>query len=104
MRMRRIAFFVLAILVAFAASADAEPQWLTLPPTPSLPRAAQSGYAPVNGIRIWYATFGRGEPVILLHGGLVNRNWWGNQVRALQKEYRVIVMDSRGHERSTRNA
>ena len=76
----------------------------TLPPTPTLPPAAQSGYAPVNGIRIWYATFGRGEPVILLHGGLVNANWWGNLVRELQKHYRVIVMDSRGHGRSTRNA
>ena len=82
----------------------AEPQWQTLPPTPTLPPAVQSGYAPVNGIRIWYATFGRGEPVILLHGGLGNANLWGNQVRELQKHYQVIVMDSRGHGRSTRNA
>ena len=86
-----------------AADADAEPQWMTLPPTPSLPKAAQSGYAPVNGIKIWYAAFGRGEPVILLHGGLANADYWGNQVRALQKSYRVVVMDSRGHGRSTRN-
>ena len=48
---------------------------------PSLPKPVQSGYAPVNGIKIWYATFGRGEPVILLHGGLANSNYWGNQVR-----------------------
>ncbi|MGC2411444.1 MAG: alpha/beta hydrolase [Stellaceae bacterium] len=100
--MRRIALFYLLMLVAPAARA--EPQWLTLPPTPTLPQAAQSGYAPVNGIRIWYATFGRGEPVILLHGGLANSNYWGNQVRELAKRYRVIVMDSRGHGRSTRNA
>ena len=48
-------------------------------------------------------TFGNGEPVILLHGGLANSNYWGNQVPALAKHYRVIVMDSRGHGRSTRN-
>jgi pimeloyl-ACP methyl ester carboxylesterase len=30
------------------------------------------GYAPVDGIRIWYAEFGHGSPVILLHGGLAN--------------------------------
>src|SRR6202049_324432 len=86
-----------------AATANAEPQWLTLPPTPSLPTAAQSGYAPVNGINIWYATFGQGEPVILLHGGLANADYWGNQVPDLAKRFRVIVMDSRGHGRSTRN-
>lgn len=77
---------------------------MTLPPTPTLPPAIKSGYAPVNGIKIWYATFGRGAPVILLHGGLANANYWGNQVRALERAYRVIVMDSRGHGRSTRDA
>jgi len=95
-------FYVLTCLASTAA-ADAEPQWLTLPPTPSLPKPAQSGYAPVNGIRIWYATFGRGEPVLLLHGGLANSNYWGNQVPPLARTYRVIVMDSRGHGRSTRD-
>jgi len=53
----------------------AEPQWLTLPPTPSLPQPEESGLASVNGIKIWYATFGRGEPVILWHGGLANSNY-----------------------------
>ena len=101
--MRRLMIlFVLAVGLCGAASAD-EPQWMILPPTPTLPPAAQSGLAPVNGIKIWYATFGQGEPVILLHGGLANSNYWGNQVRTLQSRYRVIVMDSRGHGRSTRN-
>jgi pimeloyl-ACP methyl ester carboxylesterase len=97
---------VLALLcVSFGTARADTPQWLTLPPTPTLP-PAQSGYAPVNGIKIWYATFGpaSGEPVILLHGGLANANYWGNQVRALKAQYRIIVMDSRGHGRSTRNA
>ena len=102
MRIRRFALvFCLLSVVANAAASRAEQQWLTLPPTPSLPKPAQSGYAPVNGIKIWYATFGRGEPVLLLHGGLANSNYWGNQVPALAKSYRVVVMDSRGHGRST---
>ena len=91
---------LLAVLGSVAA-ARADQQWLTLPPTPSLPKPAESGYAPVNGIRVWYAAFGRGEPVLLLHGGLANSNYWGNQVPALAKSYRVIVVDSRGHGRST---
>ena len=91
------------MLIASAAAAHAAPQWLTLPATPTLPSAAQSGLAPVNGIKIWYASFGRGEPVLLIHGGLANSAYWGHQVRALQKHYRVVVMDSRGHGRSSRN-
>jgi pimeloyl-ACP methyl ester carboxylesterase len=101
--MCRFLLSLLMLLVATAARAET-PQWLTLPPTPTLPHAAQSGTAPVNGIKIWYATFGHGAPIILVHGGLANSNYWGNQVRALAPYYRVIVMDSRGHGRSTRNA
>jgi pimeloyl-ACP methyl ester carboxylesterase len=93
----------LAIAVAGVVPARADPQWMTLPPTPTLPKASQSGYAAVNGIRIWYAVFGQGAPVVLLHGGLANSNYWGNQVPVLARNYRVVVMDSRGHGRSTRD-
>lgn len=95
-------FVALVLMVSFSA-ADAAPRWLNLPPTPTLPRAAQSGFAPVNGIKIWFAVYGRGEPVILLHGGLANANYWGHQVRALERHHQVVVMDSRGHGRSSRN-
>jgi pimeloyl-ACP methyl ester carboxylesterase len=97
--------FFAALLVTISITAThAAPQWLSLPPTPTLPKATQSGFAPVNGISVWYAVFGRGQPVILLHGGLANANYWGHQVRALQqRHYQVIVMESRGHGRSSRN-
>jgi pimeloyl-ACP methyl ester carboxylesterase len=104
MRARRFSLiFYLVTLLASVVAARAEQQWLTLPATPSLPKPMQSGYAPVNGIRIWYAIFGRGEPVLLLHGGLANSSYWGNQVPPLAIQYRVVVMDSRGHGRSTRD-
>ena len=102
--MRRLAIVVL-ILGAFAVAGPADARqypWMRLPPTPTLPKAARSGLAPVNGIRMWYAVFGHGSPVILLHGGLANANYWGLQVRALAPKYEVIVLDSRGHGRSTR--
>ncbi len=105
--MRRLPVSAIALVflsLAAAIPAQAAPQWLILPPTPTLPEPTASGYAPVNGIRIWYAQFGSGEPVVFLHGGLANANYWGNQVRALAGRYRIIVMDSRGHGRSTRNA
>src|SRR5580658_8544901 len=102
--MRGFVFAFALFLLGFSAAARAEPQWLTLPITPKLPAHGKSGYAPVNGIKIWYATFGHGAPVILLHGGLANSNYWGKLVPTLARHYRVIVMDSRGHGRSSRDA
>ena len=64
----------------------------------------ESGYANINGIRIYYALYGQGSPVILLHGGLANSDYWGNQIGALAPYHTVIVMDSRGHGRSSRDA
>jgi pimeloyl-ACP methyl ester carboxylesterase len=77
--------------------------WQTLPDTPSLPASPQSGYAAVNGIRMYYAIFGAGTPVLLLHGGLANANYWGHVIPILVRHrFQVIVADSRGHGRSTR--
>ena len=102
---RRLAFLLCLLLAGTGSAAvAAEPQWMTLPDMPTLPQADASGYLPVNGIKIWYASFGKGEPVILLHGGLANSAYWGEQVPALAQKYRVVVMDSRGHGRSTRDA
>jgi pimeloyl-ACP methyl ester carboxylesterase len=103
--LRRIAAMLLVLAaIGAAAPAHARYPWQRLPPTPTLPAAIRSGLAPVDGVRIWYAIFGHGDPVILLHGGLANSNYWGLQVPALARHYEVIVMDSRGHGRSTRTA
>ena len=90
-------------LLGHPANAQSE-RWMTLPPTPSLPTPVSSGKAEVNGASIWYAVFGKGSPVVLLHGGLANSNYWGNQVPALAAKRQVIVIDSRGHGRSTRSS
>ncbi len=69
-----------------------------------LPTTEDQSYVENGGARIWYATYGSGKPVILLHGGLGNSGNWGYQVPALVKAgYRAIVIDSRGHGRSTRD-
>jgi pimeloyl-ACP methyl ester carboxylesterase len=87
-----------------AGAASAEDKWMRLGEVAAMPAPAESGYADVNGIEMYYATFGAGEPVILLHGGLGNADYWGNQVPELAKQFKVIVADSRGHGRSTRSA
>jgi len=69
-----------------------------------LPTASDQGYVDHDGARIWYATYGSGPPVILLHGGLGHSGNWGYQVPTLvDSGYRVVLMDSRGHGRSTRD-
>jgi pimeloyl-ACP methyl ester carboxylesterase len=99
---RLVVSWVLASLLAGSVQAQ-QPRWLDLPPTPTLPTADRSGTAPVNGIKLWYAVFGQGEPVVFLHGGLANADYWGLQVPSVARQYQVIVMDSRGHGRSTRD-
>lgn len=73
--------------------------------TPPLPAADAQGYVEHDGARIWYAAYGAGSPVILLHGGLGHGGNWSYQVPALTRAgYRAVLIDSRGHGRSTRDA
>jgi alpha/beta hydrolase fold len=97
--------FALAALTACVALPSfAAERWETLPPTPAPIATDRSGEAEANGIKIHYAIYGQGSPVIFLHGGLANTGYWGNQVPAVAAHHTVILMDSRGHGRSTRDA
>jgi pimeloyl-ACP methyl ester carboxylesterase len=67
-----------------------------------LPPAEDLGYIENDGAHIWYSTYGSGSPVILLHGGLGHSGNWGYQVPAVVASgHRAVLMDSRGHGRST---
>jgi pimeloyl-ACP methyl ester carboxylesterase len=101
--MRRILGFFVVAFIALANFAHAEDRWMTLPEPPAMPQAAESGYAPVNGIQMYYAVYGAGDPILLIHGGLGHADIWANQVSELAKTHKVIVADSRGHGRSTRD-
>lgn len=71
---------------------------------PPLPLADKHGYVAHDDARIWYAAYGSGSSVILLHGGLGHSGNWSYQVPALVSAgYRAVVIDSRGHGRSTRD-
>lgn len=95
------AAFVTAITLTSAFAAE---RWMRLPEAPAMPVSKVAGYAPVNGIRMYYAVYGAGDPVLLIHGGLGHADLWANQVKDLMKDHTVIVADSRGHGRSSRNA
>ncbi len=72
----------------------------TLPANPDT-----QGNVEHKGAQIWYATYGSGSPVILLHGGFGHSGNWSYQISdILAAGHRVILIDSRGHGRSTRDA
>jgi len=96
----RLALVVLVALTTPAAAA--KPRWQELPLPPAMPAADDHGTVDVNGAQIYYARYGKGEPVILLHGGLGNSDHWANQVPVLDTKFEVIAIDSRGQGRSTR--
>lgn len=82
------------------------PLYDMLPPTPHLPNSIFSGTTRVNNIDLWYALFGPPlncgrTPVVFQHGGKINSNWWGLQIKHVADQgYPVIAIDTRAHGRS----
>jgi pimeloyl-ACP methyl ester carboxylesterase len=64
-------------------------------------RAGGAARANLDGVQIYYETFGRGPPVLVLHGGTAFLETMHYQIEALSGTHRVIAPDSRGHGRST---
>ncbi|HEV7890326.1 MAG TPA: alpha/beta fold hydrolase [Pyrinomonadaceae bacterium] len=60
----------------------------------------ESGFAEVNGARLYYEAMGEGPAVVLVHGGLVDSRLWDAQMKPLSKHFRVVRYDLRGFGRS----
>lgn len=60
----------------------------------------QSGYADVNGGRLYYEVAGEGAPLVLSHAGFVDSGMWDKQWDAFSRYYRTIRYDMRGFGRS----
>jgi len=61
-------------------------------------KPADSGYAPVNGIKVYYEVYGEGRPIVLLHGAFytIELNW-GQLIPELSKTRKVIAIELQGH-------
>ncbi|OWV85919.1 alpha/beta hydrolase [Rhizobium sp. R635] len=103
--MRATAFAMLTFfsMILTAAGARSAERWAELPAFPSMPAPKVSGVADVNDIKMYYAEYGEGEPILFIHGGLGNADVWGHQIADFARDHLVIVADSRGHGRSTRS-
>ena len=83
--MKTIAFLQ-AMLVSVAVSAQQTPT---------------TGYAQVNGIKMYYEVHGSGEPVVLLHGAFMTiPNNWTGWIGELSKTRKVIAVEMQGHGRT----
>src|SRR5678815_1934454 len=61
-------------------------------------RPSNSGYAPVNGINVYYEVYGEGRPLVLLHGAFytIDMNW-EQLIPELSKNRKVIAIEMQGH-------
>ncbi|MHA2181982.1 MAG: alpha/beta fold hydrolase [Promethearchaeota archaeon] len=59
-----------------------------------------SGFAKVNTTKLYYEILGEGHPLVLIHGGLMDRRMWDHQFNLFAKDYKVIRYDLRGYEKS----
>ncbi len=83
--MKRIAFLQIMFVTAFASAQQ----------TPT------TGYAPVNGLKMYYEVHGSGEPVVLLHGAFMTiPNNWTGWIGELSKTRKVIAVEMQGHGRT----
>ncbi len=82
----KIMAFVLAVLLSGVVSAQQKPA---------------TGYAPVNGLKMYYEIRGSGEPVVLLHGAFMAISGeWNDWINELAKTRKVIAVDMQGHGRT----
>lgn len=61
-------------------------------------KPSDSGYAPVNGIKVYYEVYGEGQPLVLIHGAFytIEMNW-GELIPELSKTRKVIAIEMQGH-------
>jgi pimeloyl-ACP methyl ester carboxylesterase len=70
----------------------------TFPSNGQQVKPSGSGYAPVNGIKVYYEVYGEGKPIVLLHGAFWNIEMnWGQLIPELSKTRKVIALELQGH-------
>ena len=61
----------------------------------------KSGYAPVNGLQLYYEVYGEGKPIVLIHGSYMNIPLnWSHIIPLLAQDRKVVVAEMQGHGRT----
>src|ERR1051325_11890542 len=80
---------VLAVVPAYAQAKEPKP-----------PSPAKSGYVEAGGVNYYYEIHGKGEPLLLLHGGLGSIDLFEPGLPVLAQTRQVIAVDLHGHGRT----
>ncbi len=62
--------------------------------------AAQTGFADINGTKIYYEVAGEGQPFLMVHAGIANKAMWDDQFDFFAQKYKVVRYDMRGYGQS----
>ena len=83
-------------MLTFATSARANSDTITMRGD-----VATTGFLTVEGGSLYYETRGKGDVIILIHGGLVDSRIWDDQMESFAKTHRVVRYDLRGFGKSS---
>jgi len=97
-----------AVVLAVMASCNSEQKEKQEPSTASKDtvvsqntKPIESGYADINGLKMYFEVYGNGKPIVLLHGSYMNIPLnWQHIIPLLAKDRKVIVAEMQGHGRT----
>lgn len=89
----RTILMTLFMLTTFVIKAGAQQAKASSPVT-----LKSSGYAPVNGLKMYYEIHGEGQPLVLLHGAYMTIDLnWSQLIPELAKTHKIIALEMQGH-------
>ena len=101
MFMRTLIALVATVAASFAAPTIVQAAQEKPTVQSETPKPSKSGHVAVNGIDYYYAVYGTGEPLLLVHGGLGQIEMFGPNLATLVRTRQVIGVDMQGHGRTT---
>jgi len=90
-----IKLLILLLSFSICGIANAQVQMNFKFDTPYGDNQAVGKYVEINGAKIYYEEYGKGEPLLLIHGNGSSIKWMGNQIDYFKTKYRVIIADNR---------
>src|SRR6267143_4608953 len=100
MSVKTMIAMIATVTASFAAPAIVRAAQEKLAMQSATPKPVKTGHAPVNGVNYYYAVYGTGEPLLLLHGGLGQIEMFGPNLTKLAQSRQVIGVDLQGHGRT----